>query len=115
MSTQFSTVSDIADFLIFQLEDIPHSVYRSKSTNSVYVRFACGTLSIRDHVAKCRNIPRPRWSLVMGYHGKKRKTLRSGRAVLFYNEYGILDCVSDIRCAIDRRSVQCDTATRRKA
>lgn len=87
-------LSNIIDLVIHQIEDMPHSVYRSKSSSSVYIKFKHGTLSIRDHAPKNSS---PRWNIIIGYRGKKRRRVRNNRTAYFYSEYNMLDCLIDIR------------------
>ncbi len=98
--TRFSTIEEIIDFVLFQIDDIPHKVVKSKTTTSVYVHFAdehLGTLTIRDH-KNTKKSCRPKWNIVLGYRGKKA---RDGH--YYYNEHDILQCASDLHCALTNR------------
>ncbi len=98
--TRFSTVEEIIDFMLFQIDDIPHQVIKSKSTTSVYVRFTddrLGILTIRDHRrhTKNRGAVLPKWNVIFGYRGKKICNKR-----YFYNEHTILQCACDLHSAL---------------
>ena len=110
MATGFSNVDEIASFMAWQLDDIPHSIYRAKRTTSVYLHFFedIGTLTIRDHRPKRKTMPRLKWNILIGYRGKKRIAI-NGTTVYYYNEHQIFDCLRDI----DRARRSCNTLTRR--
>ena len=54
MATGFSNVDEIASFMAWQLDDIPHSIYKGKKNHQrVPALFEdIGTLTIRDHRPK---------------------------------------------------------------
>jgi hypothetical protein len=94
--TRFSTLEEIIDFMLWQIDDIPHQVIKSKSTSSVYVRFVdpkLGILTIRDHKRHTKNkaVPYPKWNVIVGYRGKKAL---NGRR--YYSEHTMLQCVDEL-------------------
>ena len=110
MATGFSNVDEIASFMAWQLDDVPHSTYRAKRTTSIYLHFFedIGTLTIRDHRPKRKTMPRLKWNILIGYRGKKRIAI-NGVTVYYYNEHQIFDCLRDI----DRARRSCNTLHRR--
>ena len=110
MATGFSNVGEIASFMAWQLDDVPHSIYRAKRTTSVYLHFFedIGTLTIRDHRPKRKTMPRIKWNILIGYRGKKKIAINS-TTVYYYNEHQIFDCLRDI----DRARRSCNTLHRR--
>ena len=98
--TRFSTLEEIIDFMLWQIDDIPHQVIKSKTTSSVYVRFydqQLGILTIRDHKRHTKNksVPYPKWNVIVGYHGKKAL---NGRR--YYSEHTMLQCVDELHSAL---------------
>jgi len=110
VGTSFCTVDEIAQFMSWQLDDVPHSFYQAKRTTSVYLHFFedIGTLTIRDHRPKRKTMPRLKWNILIGYRGKKRIAI-NGVTVYYYNEHQIFDCLRDI----DRVRRSCNTLHRR--
>ena len=107
-------VAQIARQVAYELDDIPHSIYRAKRTSSIYLHFFedVGTLTIRDHFPKRRAMARLRWSILIGYKGKKRVKC-GNRIVYYYNEHQVSDCIRDICFAVDSYRRSCDNRPRR--
>ena len=105
-----SRVKQIAHQVAYELDDIPHSIYRAKRTSSIYLHFFedIGTLTIRDHRPKRKTMPRLKWNILIGYRGKKKIAI-NGATVYYYNEHQIFDCLRDI----DRARRSCNTLHRR--
>lgn len=109
-----SRINQIAHQVAYELDDIPHSIYRAKRTSSIYLHFfeRVGTLTIRDHFPKRKAMARLRWNILIGYKGKKRVKC-GNRVVYYYNEHQVNDCISDICFAVDSYRRSCDNRPRR--
>ena len=107
-------VAQIARQVAYELDDIPHSIYRARRTSSIYLHFFedVGTLTIRDHFPKRRAMARLRWNILIGYKGKKRVKC-GNRIVYYYNEHQVSDCIRDICFAVDSYRRSCDNRPRR--
>ena len=107
-------VAQIARQVAYELDDIPHSIYRAKRTSSIYLHFFedVGTLTIRDHFPKRKTMARLRWNILIGYKGKKRVKC-GNRIVYYYNEHQVSDCIRDICFAVDSYRRSCDNRQRR--
>ncbi len=107
--TGFTCIDEVVRFVIGQLDDLDGTIYHSKSSSSVYIRFdepGLGSLTIRDHLRCARHF---KWNLVMGYRGKKRIQRGCAPIQYFYSEHTVLDLVSDIRAELD--SLRCGRHT----
>lgn len=90
------TIGEISARLIDALSGWQYTTYHPKSSTSVYFHInGVGTASVRDHMPKKSALPRLRYNLVIGYHGKRVFRVNGGKC-FFYNEDEVDEFVRDV-------------------
>ena len=109
VATGFSNVDEIASFMAWQLDDIPHSTGQNEQPVYIFTSFEdIGTLTIRDHRPKRKTNAKAQVEYPDWIPGEKRIAI-NGVTVYYYNEHQIFDCLRDI----DRARRSCNTLHRR--